>query len=380
VCRLRRLAIVLLALGAVPAPAYAGGWSRPIVVTTLPFVSVSTSYFVQSPGRNRTSLVVAGDKTPLTVFDFTRGASSAPAFTVPTGDGFPAESLAESARGAFAIAWAAITPNPPPYDDGECWCRIRATTRSAGARFTQTRTMSTPRSDQDAPSVAIAPDGEATTVWGEWHPTTSKTAVRVAVARGGRAFGRPRTIASDVSDWTLDTVDGRPLVVFAPNHTQTLYAAAAPFNRARAIGPDLDYPLADELAGDGRGDEVLVTGSGNGDPNLSVAYRPAGGVFGAPHRFATVPPADDCQLASGFDGRMAVVAWSCIPRTFRDGFGQAALISPSGRILALSRRHAVRAGAPSVAIAAPATAYATWIDTGGARLQRVRVSELRLAR
>jgi hypothetical protein len=343
----RLLAIGVLGLAVACSATNAGtaiaakrsAWSRPVTLDrTSEFID---SYFVSSPRGKVFYLVeLAFDGDRLKLFPLEHGSFRRRPLPFPAHSGAGFSSLDLNDSGAMVVGWSAIAPDPKGlHEDDPCWCFVRAMRRHAGGRFTRVQTLSGPREGQDGPLVAIDQRGRATAAWGSFtaSPESANTALRVARAPAGRAFGRARTVAPNVGDFTLDEIGQLPILQWTvPN--DRLFEARPPFTHAHVVGPEsASSGEGSAVASDGRGNQLFVSV----DADIETSFRPAGGKYGAPRVIArTDRRAQFCDVSVALNRRGAFVAWQCsMSLDSGEGYAQAALLSRRGRLAKMSGRH-----------------------------------------
>ena len=362
----RRVVWIALLASLAVGSAYAegAGWGRPVTV-----ISESTgligSYFVQSPSAARTAVVVSGASSRLVLVMRRADGSFGSRVDVPGERGVLGEDIAMNDRGAMVIGWPAYASNPPPGDENDlCWCGVRAVLRRADGRFGAVRDLAPPAAFQTAPGVAITPAGAAVAAW-----TDAGHALHVAEASAGGRFGASRTVATGVDDYFLDTVSGRPLLLWRAG--QQVFELPSPFIASRPVGAlGSGESLSNEdtiVASDRRGDELRVWAAyGNNGVDIRAAGRRTGESFGAPRVIAHAGPAGTACVvnATMSSTGQALAAWNCAypDPGRRDGFGQAAYLASDGRPLALSHRQSVLAAGdrPAIALDRNGRAIAGW--------------------
>lgn len=345
---------------ALPAVAHGKGWSTPSRVATRPASGVVFPWYAQSPSGRRTDLVVADYREPDIVYPISPGGRFGRPWRVPSKLRPTDADLSVNDTGATVLAWAVDAPNPTPDQERTCWCQVRAVVRQASGRFGAATALTHP-AQVTALRALIAPDGSATIFSSEWHPERIEEPLSVAEAAPHGRFGRARTIVPSVLDFAVDRVGGRPLLLYEEReHPPQQSALVPPYTSPQPIG---NFPgggtfdsgdFADgAFAGDGRGNELIVNGE------FAVSRRPAGGTFGPLRQFAE-PTGDNCGMAMHMNARVAVVAWNCGDEN--QGQAQAAVLSPQGRLLKLSKSRTVYPGgeAPNVALDRRGRWVAAW--------------------
>ncbi|HEY6761767.1 MAG TPA: hypothetical protein VI318_19865 [Baekduia sp.] len=187
------------------------------------------------------------------------------------------------------------------------------------------------------------------------------------VPRVGSSGGLGVDVASDGSAARID--DGQPLAV-------RLAAPGAPFGPPVTVDAAGGY-LATVSAGPGGA--VLVTWSGGGlDGALMAAYRPPGGVFGAPVRLQVGSPPGEQTPVSAFDAASdATLAWaSAQPDEDRLLVRTLSAAGAWGPVRAI---HAPRVFRPSLAVAPSGGAVLAWREDGPRRSSTRVVASLRPA-
>jgi hypothetical protein len=345
--RARLTAGTLLALAALALPPVAEGtgWSAPSRVASRPSSGLVIPWYAQSPNGRRTDLVVADYREPDIVYPISPGGRLGRPWRVPLKLGATDADLSLNDAGATALAWAVDAPNPTPDQEGTCWCQVRAVVRQPNGRFGPATTLTEP-AQVTALGSTIAPDGSATVFSSEWHPERAEEPLSVAEAAPRGRFSRARTIVPSVLDFAVDSVRGRPLLLYEERgRPGQQLALAPPYATAQPVGSlSSGDPFArGDVAGDGRGNELIV------NADIAISHRSAGGTF-APFRQFAKPSGTDCGMTMRMNSRIAVAAWNCGDNN--QGQAQVAVLSPRGRLLRLSRSRTVYPGgeAPTLAL------------------------------
>ncbi len=358
-----RKALLLAAggLGGWCSVASAAGWTRPVVVLRRSETSIQEPYFQYTPSRRRLYFISEGPRSRLSLFPVSPAGALESPVRVPAFASFYNDTLAFDDHGDLAVSWTAAARPPPSLNNPleSCYCKPRVMLRRAHAHFSRPQTLSPPSLNGTTPELSFTDTGSVLAVW------LNGSDLRFSASARGR-FAAPRTLASSVSDFELAGGRRGPEALWLAG--KTLTSAIYPFLHPTPAGAPLFGDAiggeAGQLVSDRLGDALqLGTESGvDGPTHLGASYRPPGGAFSPTHLVTRIaPPHSLCLVVAAMNQRGEVIAaWTCSPNEGAS-FGQAALLTRDGRLIALSLRHSAwPTGQPSVDINPGGRAVAAW--------------------
>jgi RNA polymerase sigma factor (sigma-70 family) len=197
--------------------------------------------------------------------------------------------------------------------------RVQVAYRSAGGSFGSAQTLSTPGYPAMAPKIAVNGQGDAVALWQQWN-SGSNGVTYAAYRPAGGAFGAAQMLSDPAHSasgarvaideqgnvfaaWTADDgVNYRAYVAYRP--------AGGSFGAAQAVSAPGNHAQNPVVAVDDQGDALVAWQRSDGsNERTQAAYRPAGGSFGAPETLSAAgADAPNPEVQMNADGN-AIVVW-----------------------------------------------------------------------
>ena len=169
----------------------------------------------------------------------------------------------------------------------------------------------------------IEPDGAASVLWKELDGSKPGEPLWFSQATHAGGWGAPRLVTSKSASQALESVNGRPQIVYqrftegaeanAVGASSVVYALQPPSVTSSLIGL-LPGEISEDdtsIVSDGRGDDLIVS-SEWGMGAVQIVYRHAGGRFGPAQTIAHFNAVDSCPLTATMNERgEALAAWMC---------------------------------------------------------------------
>jgi hypothetical protein len=324
------------------AGASAAGWKRAARLTSR---ASTHDEFVASPDGRRIDLVTLTEGHGFALYPWLPGGALGTPLQVPSsrdagyteGGGrqfhgeYPGAAINDA--GAFVLAWE-TRGHEVGLGVNECFCAVRAVVGQADGRLGAVKTLARPSGPtHDLLGSTIEPDGRASVLWQQYNGpgTVLVSGSELWLSQSTRAgrWSAPRQIARETGSQSLESVDGRPQVIyqrfiegaeakaFGPEVSvvSAIYAAQPPLASPRLIGFSADGEISNDgssIVSDGHGDDLIISSEWEREGVVQALYRHAGGRFGSPRTIARFDELDDCPLTATMNKRgEALAAWTC---------------------------------------------------------------------